>query len=163
MLPQRHDQLVNAYKAGTLPRPDIQWHQNLQDIDLSLQPDKLHLKLVAEGLSILPNVRLKTLVSRMREADAAIFRRKKLYEHAGDHQTSRALDLWLQGEKLIPPTILIFDQPFMDLVCRHGIPSTELQPVDGKHRLSICCYFGIHAIPILVLERQLDQIKRILK
>jgi len=163
MLNERHNELVSAYKAGTLECPEIRWHEQLSEIDLSLQPDKLHRKLLEENLSILPKVRLGKLVRWMSEADAAFFGRKKLYEYSSDQKTSRVLDLWQQGEKLIPPTILIYDQQYMNLVRPTGIPSSELRPADGKHRLAICCNFEVETIPILVLNRQLDLIKRVLK
>lgn len=56
----RRAALVRAFKGGTLACPNIQCHEDMSTIDLSLQPQKLPPKIVAEGLSILPNLDLDT-------------------------------------------------------------------------------------------------------
>lgn len=76
---------------------------------------------------------------------------------------SRVWDHWLNNQKLIPPTIIIFDQRYMDLLVPGGIPSRELQPIDGKHRLNVAYYFGAETMPIIVLERQVLSIRRRLR
>ena len=150
---KRHDELFRQYKDDILPCPNIRWHEHISDIDLSWQPKHLHPNLVVEGLAILPDVHLEMLLDKMSEEDTTFFRRKRLYENRFDTSTSRALDWWMQGEKMIPPTILIYDQQFMDLVCPKGIPSTELRPADGKHRLAICCYlYPTGEVPNQIME-----------
>lgn len=156
-----HEILIAAYREGNLPIPQIHWHLSETEIDLSLQRDALHPRLLVEGFTIIPNVDIETLFNQMTEADAAMFRRRELYNSSFNARTiSSVLHSWLKDQKLIPPTIIVYDKEFADTLKIKIITSNELRPIDGKHRINVSYFFGAKSIPILVRNKQLQLIEK---
>jgi hypothetical protein len=162
-LNRMHETFVLQWKAGTLPRPSVQWHQHIEDIDKDILAKAINRKLAADSFTVIPAVDVEVLLDKMRKVDANFYRKKVLYEDSHDRQTSRVLRHWYNREKLIPPTIMVFNQEYFDFISLDAIPSKELQPVDGKHRLNIAYYYETLSIPILVWNKQIDLITRILQ
>ena len=79
------------------------------------------------------------------------------------YKISSVIYSWQQGQRLIPPTILIYNKEFAETLENSNFESTEdLRPQDGKHRINAAYCLGATNIPILVRNRQLDLIKKIL-
>lgn len=153
------------FKSNSLPIPNVAWHTIESEIDLSLQRDKLVPELLTDGFTIIPEVDFELLLNKMTVQDAAMLRKRDLYSPKfHDRTISTILNHWINNEKLIPPTILIYDEIFVNALNngRHIITSEELRPIDGKHRLHVSYYFGVKTIPILVINKQLSSIKDIL-
>jgi hypothetical protein len=158
-----HRKLYEKYKVGVLPTPKILWHESELEIDLSLQRDTLNPKLLLDGFAIIPNVDIEVLLNNMTVQDAEMFRKKDLYNLSFDGRTtSTVLNFWLANNKLIPPTIVVFDKECIDTLGINAIPSKELSPVDGKHRMNVSYFFGVKSIPILVRTKQVELITSIL-
>lgn len=56
---QRQEELFGNYRKGIVPQPNVLWHDNLDEIDFSLQRDTLHPKLHDEGLTVLKQVNVE--------------------------------------------------------------------------------------------------------
>lgn len=159
-----HDQIFKAYNEKTLSIPDVNWHLNVEEIDLSLQRDGYRKELLVGGITIIPDVDIELLLNSMTKENAAMFRRKELYEQdLPDMAISKVVNYWIHGTKLIPPTIMVFTQEYAETLNISIIPSKELQPVDGKHRLKVAYFFGVKQIPILVRTIQAPIIKKTLR
>lgn len=159
-----HHRLMADYKENRLRIPDILWHRSIDEIDLSLQPDRLVKGLLAGGLELIAEVDIEILIDRMTKADQRMFRKRKLYNPSfNGHKISSVIYSWQQGQRLIPPTILIYNKEFAETLENSNFESTEdLRPQDGKHRINAAYCLGATNIPILVRNRQLDLIKKIL-
>ena len=159
----RNQELIKAYKSNDLPIPKIEWHLKNTEVDLSLQTTSLRPELFADGFTIIPDIQIETLFDRMTKADAAMFRKRKLYNTSFTDMTiSSVLDFWLKGGKLIPPTIMIYTKEYAKTLKLNIFESTELMPVDGKHRINVAYYFGVKSIPILVINPQIHLITQAL-
>lgn len=158
-----HEKILEEYRMGELERPNISWHLSINDIDVK-QGINMHPNLLSSGLSIISNVSMKTLMNCMNQDYVTALRRKKLYDENGsDRSTSQIINHWRQKRKLTPPTIVVFNQQLFEAIGKeHLIPSSELQPNDGRHRLNAAYYFGEESIPIVVWKPQHGTIKEIL-
>jgi hypothetical protein len=155
-----HERVFEAYKSNTLLIPEVRWHIDSTKIDLSLQRDSFRKELLVDGISVIPEVDIGVLFNKMTKDDALMFRKKKLYNPSFNSKSiSIVINHWLQGIKLIPPTIMIFNQEYADTLNIDIIVSKELRPIDGKHRINAAYFFGIKTIPILVRNKQLSIIK----
>jgi hypothetical protein len=133
-------------------------------VNLSLQRDPPDPRLLADGFSILNDVRIDHLISLMLEGDIEYYREDKFIRRSLDFETTRILSHWLNGEKLIPPTMMVYTKEILGLFEKGDIiPSTEIFPADGKHRLSLAHYLGVKTIPILVFNIQLTLLSKMLR
>jgi hypothetical protein len=155
--------LYNLHKKGFLPKPNILWHEKMENIHLKLQSQSLHRQFFTDGFVLLPKVDFETLLNAMRSVDADARRKKLLFDSIYDHSTSSILNHWRQNMPLIPPSFFIHDQQYSELIRPVGFTSNELYPLDGRHRLNAAYYFGEKEIPVLVWKRQAEQIQSILK
>ena len=146
---------------GKLDLPIPIWKIDDNEIDLTLQRDKIHPKLLEKGISVIKDVSLDRLLNLFTIQDQRMFTGKELFDNKfNDTTISTILDFWKKDQSLLPPTICIFNKDYMELVCKNGIPSKELQPIDGKHRLRTAIYCGASKIPILVPTFQLEWVKK---
>jgi hypothetical protein len=158
-----HVKVMSAYTSGSLTTPQVKWHLSVGDIDME-NGVQLVDALIKDGMSILKDVNIETLLNCMTIGYQDMVRSRHLFEHSADRSTSSIIHHWQQGEKLTPPTILVFtEEHFRKIGREHLISSVELVPIDGKHRLNAAYYFGETKIPILVRNPQLELIKTMLK
>lgn len=160
-----YNKLLSEYKKGNLKNPEPKWHLEESDIDFSLQLNQFRDELLEDGFTIIPNVDIETLLKKMTSQDYKMFRTKKLFGSTfSDLGLSEIIYLWQNGEKLIPPTIVILDNTFM-LKVQNPFPKTtiEFMALDGKHRLKVSCYFNVEKIPIIAFNWQAEKIKKMLE
>jgi len=157
---KRHQEILHLYRKSTLPDIKPHWHTNVEEIDLSKQRENLGQDLLEEGFTILDSVDIELLFDKMSPGNPEMFREKNLYnEDLCDLKISDVLDKWINKVRLIPPTILVFDKTIYKSIDN----TNQLFATDGKHRINVAYYYGATQIPILVINKQLDKIKSILK
>lgn len=156
---ERHKEIFELFESSQLTALKPLWHTDINDIDLSKQRHNLTAYLLIDGFTILQDIDIELLFSKMYPGNPEMFKEKILYnDDLIDWQISDIIDNWRNNIKLIPPTILV-----MDKVIDNSIEnSCQIFPTDGKHRINVAYYYGAEAIPIFVINRQLDKIKRIL-
>ena len=157
---KRHKEIYDLYKSGQLKNINPIWHINAEEIELTKQKENLTSKLLENGFTIIENIDIELLFDNMPSGNPEMFRKRKLYNNSLDEfKTSEVLDNWIKGVKLIPPTILVIDETI-----EKGIENTtKIYPTDGKHRLNAAYFFGAKKIPIFVINKQIESIKKILK
>ncbi len=156
---KRHQEIVKLYKSSKLNDVTPLWHTTIEEIDLAKQRENLREDLLEEGFKIIENINIELLFDKMSSGNPDMFREKVLYnDDLNDWKISDVLDNWINGTKLIPPTILVIDKTIDNMVT----DTNELFATDGKHRLNVAYYYGATSIPIFVVNKQLDKIKTIL-
>lgn len=76
-----------------------------------------------------------------------------------DRKITRIVKKWIDGQALIPPIILI--RPKLSLISLDS-DMDILMPQDGKHRINVAICYGCKSIPVVVMNKQLSEINRIL-
>jgi len=157
----RYKEIYDSYRKGSLILPIAEWHTSESEIIFSLQRDQLDSRLLTSGFTIIPDVDINVLLNNMELQDEEMFKRNNLYDESfSDSNISDVINCWMEGQKLIPPTIMIFDEEFFKRVNRTPYVTDELRPVDGKHRLKVSYYLKEKKIPITVLNWQVEKIKK---
>ena len=152
---ERHQEIVKLFKSSKLTDLKPLWHTDINEIDLDQQRDNLCKDLLDEGFTILQNINIELLFDKMQSGNPEMFRERELYNgDLLDWKISDVIDNWMNNIKLIPPTILVIDNSISD--------TFKIFPTDGKHRINVAYYFGATTIPIFVVNKELEKIKRIL-
>lgn len=147
------DKIIEEYQYKEVLNVLPMWHVNKEDIIFEEQPEILDALLLCNGFEIIHNVNFDRLLDNMIKVRAEVYRERKLFhEEFDDRKIARVIHHWLNGDKLIPPTITI----------ESGIDGA-LFPTDGKHRLNVALFLGSTEIPILVLSSQHAEILNILQ
>src|SRR6202034_928498 len=100
-------ELYDLHKKGCLSKPNILWHEKMENIDLTLQRQSLHKQFVTDGFVLLPKINFETRLNAMRPVDADARHKKLLFDAISDHSTSSILNHWRQNMPLIPPSFFI--------------------------------------------------------
>ncbi len=139
------------HKKGELVGVEPKWHVTQRGIDLDSQryesvPNE-YLETMNKGFTILKNVNCKSILNSISKDDASIYRRRKVFNTwYNDRHVSEILFCWLNGKKLIPPTLMF-----------NGMKNYL---VDGKHRFNVAYSLGAETLPILVSNEHLDEVRR---
>lgn len=136
------ERLKRNLKAGKVNPPIPIWNDRKEDINLELQPHKLNDDIILDGYEILW-VNFEELLDKLIQGNPKEFRKKKLFNrYFSASRMYRVWDNWVNGVKLIPPSI----------VSVNG----KLFPADGKHRLNVAYYLGVREIPVFVGSRDVE-------
>lgn len=155
----QHKIVRNQFKKGIITQVTPLWHIEQNNINFDLQGDKISPDLLSNGYTIL-NVKLENLIKSFDSGLPEMYLRKQLYnKKQSDEKISGVILKWLQGTPLIPPTILCRDSS----LSFWNEDSDVLMPQDGKHRINVAYFFGAKTIPIIVMNKQLEKVKQILK
>jgi len=153
-----HEKIKKEQENGIYNSIQPWWHYTKDDIDLKKQGDEIKPELIEESYSIL-EVNLRFLISKFDPILQEIYNDKILYHERQDKlKISTIIYYWRDENPLIPPTILCRDSTI-----GKGIEDSDiLFPQDGKHRINIANFYGADMIPIIVVNKQLEKVKRIL-
>lgn len=150
---EEHLEIYKRFKNGGEKLTPI-WHIEKKDIDFKKTNTTINLSLLEDGYTILA-VDAKLLMNKMGTSYVKLYQ-GKLYKDSSEDKISQVIYHWMNGEKLIPPIIIIHDSLFSDMV------TNAIAPQDGNHRLRVAYYFGVEKIPIIVLNQQLNNFKQIM-
>lgn len=146
----QHKIIKREFRNGKITNLIPLWHHDENQIDFERQGDEIDPDFFSEGFTIL-EADIRVLFKSFDPLWTSMFLRKELYkkEQCPD-KISGVVYHWMQGIHLIPPTILNVHD------------SDCLFPADGKHRLNVAYFFGAETIPIIVANKQLEKVKRIM-
>ncbi len=132
--------IKTAYTAGSLNSLTPLWHINKEDIDFDCQMEQLNNKIMAQGYSIIMEVKIDSLLNCMQRGSPEIFREQKLFhKNFDDTKICRVVKNWQSGIKLIPPTIVL-----------NNMLGNKIFAADGKHRINVAHVFGAKSLPIII-------------
>lgn len=141
-----HEKIYKHFKNGGQKLTPL-WHLDKKDIDFE-RTDTTLIQL-KNGYSIV-EVDAAALMNKMGPPYVKLYS-GKLYHDNSERKISQVLYHWMNGEKLIPPVIIIHDETISSIV------SNAVAPQDGNHRLRAAYHFGVKKIPIIVLDAQLSK------
>lgn len=140
------------------------WHEAPEQIDLNLQTHSIDTDIIRDGIDVIRNVNFEILLDHLVKGQSELIREKDLFNNdLLETSISKVVNHWRNGEALIPPTIVLVDPEYPNPLGITFAYNDELHPIDGKHRLNAAYYLGSEQIPIVVLKRQANKIKRILE
>ena len=155
----QHKIVKAQFKKGMITKVTPLWHTEKSGINFKLQGDEIDPELLSEGYEIL-EVDIETLFKCFDSGLPEMYLRKELYnKKQTEEKISGVIHKWQQGVPLIPPTILCRDSSLIFW----NEDSDVLMPQDGKHRLNVAYFFGATTIPIIVVNKQFEKVRRILK
>ena len=156
---QEHRKIKRDYREGKIRIPAPVWHWKKSKIDFEKQGDIINQDLFSEGYSII-EVKLENLISKFDATQARMYRLKKLYNgKQEERKISQIVKNWINGQALIPPIILLRPPIGIDYL---DTDKDVLMPQDGKHRINVAYCYGCDTIPIIVMDKQKDELNRIL-
>lgn len=154
------EKIKQLYNKGEINNSSIAplWITQQEQIDFTHQGNNTYSNLITDGYTIL-SVNLENLLSCFDSDQAKMYRKMRMYNGQQEPvKIGGVIHSWLIGVTLIPPTILCRDS----LVSSFAKDSDILFPQDGKHRINVAYCSGAETIPIIVWNKQLDKVKRIL-
>jgi hypothetical protein len=144
------DEIIQRHQIGTLESVVPLWHININELNFDDQPENLPAARMCKGIEIIQDVNFELLLDNMFPERAADYRKKELFhELLDDRKIARVINHWLNGEKLIPPTITFEERMEQE---------KNLFPAEGKHRLNVAYHYGASHIPIVILTSEKGKI-----
>ncbi|TDO22374.1 hypothetical protein [Pedobacter duraquae] len=114
------------------------WHLDQSEIDFTRLLNDYPKFLQKNSAYSIYHIEVEELFRIATKRLKSVFDKKKFWKARNNDKIVDILEKWESGEKLIP--VIINSYGF----------SINIQ--DGNHRFSVCCYFDVMTIPIIVAE-----------